>query len=61
MDLISLIILLVAVGVALWFINTFIPMEGNVKKLLNAVVVIVLVLYVLSLFFGGIPNIRVGR
>ncbi len=61
MDLISLIILLVAVGVALWFINTFIPMDGNVKKLLNAVVVIVLVLYVLSLFFGGIPNIRVGR
>jgi hypothetical protein len=41
---------LVVVGVALWLINTYIPMQANIKKILNVVVVIVVVLFVLNAF-----------
>ena len=61
MDLLTLIILIVAVGVFLWAINTYVPMEAGIKKLLNIVVIVVLVLYILSLFIGYFPKIPVGR
>ena len=62
MSLIALLVLIVAVGVILWAVNTYIPMEPNIKKLLNIVVIVVLVLWLLSLF-GILPDlnaIRVG-
>lgn len=61
MSLLSLIILLVVVGVLLWAVNTYIPMEGKVKQILNVVVVIALVVYLLSLFSGYFPDINVGH
>ena len=61
MDLLSLIIVLVVIGIALWAINTYIPMEAGIKKVLNIVVVLAVVLFVLSLFIGYFPNIHVGR
>lgn len=61
MNLISLIIVLVVIGVILWLINTYIPMDEKVKKILNIAVVIVLVLWLLSLFVGPLPDIRIGR
>lgn len=54
--LITVIIVLVAVGFVLWLINTFIPMPGAIKQLLNIVVVVVLLIWILSLF--GIINIQ---
>ena len=60
MDLVSLVMILIAVGVLLWLVNTFIPMDDNIKKIINAVVIIAVVLFVLSLFVA-IPSIRVGR
>ena len=50
MPLGNLIVTLVIVGVLLWAINTFIPMEGNIKKILNVVVIIAVVLWLLSAF-----------
>ena len=50
MSLISVVITLVIVGVALWLINTYIPMDGKIKKILNIVVVIVVVLWLLYAF-----------
>lgn len=41
--MLSLIIIIVAIGVILWAINQYIPMEANVKKLLNIVVIVVIV------------------
>lgn len=61
MSLISLIILIVVVGVLLWAINEFIPMDAKIKNVLNIVVVVALVLYILSLFSGYFPNIQVGH
>jgi len=54
MPLINVVISLVVVGVVLWLINTYIPMQGTIKKILNIVVVIVVVLWLLYGF--GVLN-----
>ena len=62
MPLINLIIILVVVGVILWLINTYIPMDRKIKSILNIVVVIGVILWLLTVFgiIGSISNIRVG-
>jgi len=45
MSLISLVIVLIVVGVLLWLVNTYIPMDGKIKQILNVVVVIAVVLW----------------
>jgi cation transporter-like permease len=50
MSLISLVISLIVVGVLLWLVNTYIPMDGKIKKILNIVVVVCVVLWLLSVF-----------
>jgi 1-acyl-sn-glycerol-3-phosphate acyltransferase len=50
MPLINLIITLVVVGVLLWLVNTYIPMDGKIKKILNIVVVICVVVWLLYAF-----------
>lgn len=59
MSLISLVIVLIIVGVILWLINTYIPMAPPIKTVLNVVVVLVVCLWLLSLF--GIGDITIGR
>ena len=54
MSLISLAITLIVVGVLLWLVNAYIPMDGKIKKILNAVVVICVVVWLLYAF--GILN-----
>ena len=61
MDLLSLIILLAVIGVLLWAVNTYLPMEPRIKQILNVVVIIAVVVFILSLFSGYFPHIRVGR
>jgi hypothetical protein len=60
MDLFSLALLIVGIGVLLWAANTFIPMADSIKKILNLTVVVALVLYLLKLFVPAV-NIPVGR
>ena len=54
MSLISVAATLIVVGVLLWLINTYIPMDGKIKKILNIVVVICVVVWLLYAF--GILN-----
>lgn len=63
MGLIELIVLIIVVGVLLWLVNNYIPIEGKIKNILNIVVVILLVLFLLSLFvsLGSLSNFRIGR
>jgi len=63
MSLITLIIVLVVVGVVLWLINSYIPMQATIKKILNVVVIIVVILWLLSAFgiIGSLDTIRIGR
>lgn len=62
MSLISLVVTLIVVGVLLWAVNEYIPMDAKVKRLLNIVVMIVLVLWLLSAFglFSHFGHVRIG-
>ncbi len=63
MPLITVALVLIVVGVLLWLVNAYIPMDAKIKQILNVVVVIAVVLWVLSLFvgFGHLNTIRVGN
>ena len=63
MPLIQLVIVLVVVGVVLWLINTYIPMQATIKSILNAVVVIAVILWLLSVFgvISSLSGIHVGK
>ena len=61
MDLLSVILVIVIVGVVLYFVNQYLPMADPVKNILNIVVVIVLVIWLIKLFLPGGLNIPVGR
>ena len=48
--MISLVITLIIVGVLLWLVNNYVPMDGKIKQILNAVVVICVVVWLLTAF-----------
>jgi len=50
MPLIQVFEVLIVVGVLLWLVNRFIPMAGSIKSILNAVVVILVVVWLLNVF-----------
>jgi len=50
MPLLQILVVLAVVGVLLWLVNSFIPMQGTIKSILNAVVVIAVVLWLLNIF-----------
>lgn len=62
MPILSLILVLVAVGVGLWLINNYIPMDGKIKSILNAVVVIGVIIWLLQVFgiLGSLNAVTVG-
>lgn len=55
MSLISVVLTLIIVGVLLWAINNFIPMDGKIKSILNVVVVVAVILWLLY-GFGILGN-----
>ena len=63
MSLISLVVTLIVVGVLLWLVNNYIPMDGKIKKILNVVVVICVVIWLLYAFgiISRAGDIRVPR
>jgi len=60
--LVTVLIYLLVVGVLLWLVNTYIPMDSKIKSILNAVVVIAVVIYLLQVFglLGTLEGIRIG-
>ena len=50
MPLMTVVITLIVVGVLLWLVNTYIPMDGKIKNILNAVVVIAVIVWLLYAF-----------
>ncbi len=60
MPLLNIFIVLIIVGVLLYLINRFIPMDGNIKSILNIVAVIAVIVWLLKVFgiFGSISNIK---
>ena len=63
MPLLQVVLVLIVVGVLLWLVNRFIPMQGTIKSILNGVVVIAVVLWILNVtgLFQSLPNVHVGK
>ena len=61
--MIQLVLVLVVVGVIQWVINSYIPMQSTIKKILNVVAVIVVIIWLLSVFglIGNLSTIRIGK
>lgn len=62
MSVLTIIVTIVIVGVILWAINSFIPMDGKIRSILNAVVVILLIIWLLQAFgvLGSLRGVHVG-
>jgi hypothetical protein len=63
MDLVQFVLVLIVVGVLLWLVNNYIPMDTKIKQILNIVVVIAVVLWVLKVFgvLSSLRGIRIGK
>jgi ABC-type xylose transport system permease subunit len=49
--LIQLVVILIIIGVLMYLVNQYIPMQAAIKNIINIVVTIVVVLWILTLFF----------
>ena len=60
--MLQIIVVLIVVGVLLWLVNNYIPMDGKIKNILNVVVVILVVLWLLQAFglLGSLGAVHVN-
>ena len=63
MPLLSLVIVLIVIGVALYLINRYIPMASSIKTILNVLVVVVTCVWVLQAvgLWNNVSTFRVPR
>jgi predicted membrane protein len=63
MPLVSLVVVLIVIGVALYLINNYIPMASSIKTILNLVVVIAVCVWLLQAvgLWAQISSYRIGR
>ena len=59
MDLVHIVVVLIIVGVALWLVNNYVPMDGKIKNILNIVVVIFVVIWLLQ-GLGLLGSVRIN-
>jgi low temperature requirement protein LtrA len=59
MPLITVVLILIGVGFGLWLVNQIEAIDSKIRKIINGVVILVVVLWLLSLFFPGLYNFRV--
>jgi hypothetical protein len=61
MPILTIVIVIIGVGVILWLINSFIPMQRTIKRVLNAVVIIILVIWLLKIFgvLDSLQNVQI--
>jgi hypothetical protein len=50
MPVLTILIVLIVTGVILYIVNNYIPMDGKIKNILNAVVVLVVIGWLLKIF-----------
>jgi undecaprenyl pyrophosphate phosphatase UppP len=61
MPLVNIVVVLIVVGLLLWLVNTYIPMDAKIKSILNIVVVVAVIIWLLQAFglMGPISKVRV--
>ena len=63
MPLMNVLLTLIVAGVLLWLVNSYVPMDAKIKKVLNVVAIVAVVFWVLNVFglFTSIAGVRVGK
>jgi hypothetical protein len=63
MPLLHVVGVLVVIGIRLWLLNTYIPMDAKIKSILNIVVVVAVILWLLRAFgiLGSLSEYRIGK
>jgi membrane glycosyltransferase len=53
--LITVVIVLIVLGLAMYLVNSFLPMDGRIKMIINAVLVLLAIIYLLNIagLLGG--------
>jgi hypothetical protein len=61
MPILTIVIVILVVGVILWLVNSYVPMQRTIKNILNAVVIIILVVWLLKVFgvLDSLQNITI--
>lgn len=61
MPILTILIVLIVVGVILYLINNYVPMDRKIKSILNVVVVIVVIIWLLKAFglLSSLGNFKV--
>jgi hypothetical protein len=59
LPIIQVILILVAIGVILWLVNEYVPMQATIKKILNIAVVVLTLIWLLDIvgvftYFSGV-------
>lgn len=62
MSLLTIILFIVAIGVVMWAINRFVPMQPGIRSVLNALVTVLLIVWLLDVFglIDVLRNTEVG-
>lgn len=50
MPILTIVLVLIAIGIVLWLVNSYIPMDGTIKKIMNVVVIVAVILWLLKVF-----------
>ncbi len=61
MNLLTIIILIAVVGLIMWLVNEYIPMDARIKKLLNIVVIVCVIIWLLKVIgaFAYLSKIQI--
>ena len=59
MPIVQILVVLIIVGFLLWLVQTTIPMEPAVKRIITAVVVFLLVIWIVTLIFPSLTSWRI--
>jgi hypothetical protein len=56
MPLIQIVITLIIVGVLLWLVNTYLPIDATIKRIITVIIIVAVIIWLLNVFF---PFVRI--
>lgn len=61
MPILTVIIILIIIGIALWLINNYIPMDSKIKTIINIIIVIGVIIWLLQTFgiIGSLKHLKI--
>lgn len=60
MSILTIFVVLIVVGVLLWLVNKYVPMDAKIKTIINIVAVIIVIVWLLKVF-GILDSLKSAR